>query len=239
MADENQNDITKHPAFVQLTGVVTQIGKNMQTLQAGLATQGANLEKLVKTLGEGGGKPPADKDKKNEPPVPTDKELDEMSQSQLVGHMFKSIRTMLDNFGKEVHTKIDGLSTSLETKDFKSELEKVKGAHKDFDEWIPEIKAIMTDNPNLKIGQAYTLVRTDNPEKAKQMDDKYKVGLETDTDKGKDKAFGGLMPTSGGPSRELTDDGKPKTLTQSQAGDKAWEEVFGENPALAGPDSED
>lgn len=236
MADENQNDITKHPAFVQLTGVVTQLGKNMQSLQGLLATQGANLEKVVKSLSEGGGKPTGEKPKPEDKP-PTDKELDEMSQSQLVGHMFKSIRGMLDNFGKEVYTKIDGLSTSLVKKDFQSEVEQLKSKHKDFDDWIPEIKAIMTDNPNLKLSQAYMLVRGENQEKAKQLDDKYKIGLEES--KPDKQAFGGLMPTSGGPSRELNDDGSKKQVTATQAAELAWEQTFGENPALAGPDSED
>lgn len=238
MADENVIDLSKNPQFAQLMGVVTQLGKNFQALQAGLATQGSNLDKLVKSLGENGGKPPAGQ-KKDEPPAPTDKDLDEMSQSQLVGHVFKSMRTMFDTFGKELHTKIDGLSTDLQKKDLRTDLEKVKADHKDFDDWIPEIKAIMTDNPNLKISQAYTLARSDNAEKAKQMDEKYKIGLEDQPNKGKEPAFGGLMPTSGGPSRELTDDGKPKKLSQAQAGDLAWEQTFGDNPSLAGPDSED
>lgn len=237
MADENPNvDLSKNPQFAQLMGLVTQMGKNFQSLQSLVATQGSNMEKLVKSISEGGGKPPASQ-KKDEPPAPSDKDLDEMSQSQLVGHVFKSLRGMLDNFGKEIHTKIDGLSTTFEKKEFGTEVERAKGAHKDFDDWIPEIKDIMTNNPNLKLEQAYTLARTGNAEKAKQMDDKYKVGLE---EKKLDKqAFGGLTPTSGGPSRELTDDGKPKTLTQSEAGDLAWEKTFGENPSLAGPDSED
>jgi hypothetical protein len=237
MADEDKNDITKHPAFVQLTGVVTQLGKNMQSLQGLLATQGTNLEKVVKAIGEGGGKPPKDKDKPEDKP-PSEKELDEMSQSQLVGHMFKSFRGMLDGFGKEIHTKIDGLSTTFEKKEFGSEIERAKAAHKDFDDWIPEIKDIMTSNPNLKIEQAYTLVRSGNVEKTKQMDDKYKVGLEDDKTKEK-PAFGGLMPTSGSPPRETNDDGTPKTVTQGQAAELAWEQTFGDNPSLAGPDSED
>jgi hypothetical protein len=238
MADENV-DISKNPAFVQLTGLVTQLGKNFQTLQGLIANQGANLDKVVKAIGDSGGKPPANKDKKDETPPPSDKDLEEMSQPQLVAHIFKSMRGMLDGFGKELNTKIDGLSTTFEKKELGTEVERAKGAHKDFDDWIPEIREMMTNNPNLKIEQAYTLVRSGNAEKSKQMDEKYKVGLEDDKTKDKQPAFGGLMPTSGS-HRETNDDGTPKkALTQGQAGDKAWEVVFGENPALAGADSED
>lgn len=234
MADEPQvPDLSKNPQFAQLMGLVATMGKNFQTLQGLVATQGSNVEKLAKAIAEGGGKPPAPA-KKDEPPAPSDKDLDEMSQSQLVGHVFKSMRTMLDSFGKELNTKIDGLSTTFEKKEFGTEVERAKAAHKDFDDFIPEIKAIMTDNPNLKVEQAYTLARSGNPEKSKQMDDKYKVGLDQEK---KDKpAFGGLTPTSGG-GQKLNDDGK--ALTQAEAGDKAWQEVFGDNPSLAGPDSED
>jgi hypothetical protein len=228
-------DLSKHPQFLQLAGVMTQLGKNFQALQAAVQGQGSNLDKLVTAMKEGGGKPNG---KPPEEKPLTDKDVDEMSQSQLVAHMFKGMRTMLTDTTKEFGTKIENLSANFEKKNLMSEVDQMRSAHKDFDDWIPEIKEKMTASPTLSLDEAYTLVRKANATKSTEMDTKYKVGLD-DKEKDKDKdVFGGLLPTSGG-GKNLDDDGKPTTLTAKEAGDKAWEEVFGDHPNLAGPDDQD
>jgi hypothetical protein len=229
-------DLSKHPQFMQLMGVVTQMGKNFQGLQAALQGQGANLDKVLKVISESGGGKPNGKPPEEKPL--TDKDIDEMSQSQLVSHMFKGMRSLLTDSNKEFSTKIENLSANFEKKNLMSEVDQMRSNHKDFDDWIPEIKEKMTASPTLSLDEAYTLVRKANATKSTEMDTKYKVGLD-DQDKNKDKdVFGGLLPTSGG-AKNLDDDGKPTTLTAKEAGEKAWDEVFGDHPSLAGPDDQD
>src|SRR3990167_1333366 len=85
--------------------------------------------------------------------------------------------------------KIDDLGGRFESKNAGEQVEKTASDHKDFWEWSNEIKGVLKDNPTLTVRRAYALVRSENPEKAKEMDKKYNQHVD------KKQGFIGLTPT--------------------------------------------
>ena len=99
--------------------------------------------------------------------------------------------------------------------------------HPDLLDWKNEMSALAKDNPNLTISRLHSLARLESPEKAEELDTKYKD--DSDGDK-EDAGYLSLMPTGGGLN---DDDSGEKPKTKEEALDKAWEETLEDFPALA------
>lgn len=111
--------------------------------------------------------------------------------------------------------KISDLSDQFQQKNTKETIEKLAADNSDFFEWAPEIKALLGEQPNLTVKQAYVLVKNDNPKKVAEMTKKYAKPV-SDTKKG----FG-LLPTS-------TRGDKGGKMTAQEAAEKAFDEVLGD-----------
>lgn len=231
MAEENADDkkpvdLSENPAFKQMVSMVGELGKAVQGLTAGQTATNDAIGKLAKA------NTPKDPEEKG----PTDEEIDSMTQTEFASHIFAANRKMLDTLGQELGKKISGLTEATSSNQLKGELREFRKDHPDLDDWLPEITGAIKDGRFVNIGDAYRGVKADNPDKTVEIDAKYKD--DTDDNDGGEKpgSFGGLLPTS----RVDGADGKGEEgeLTKAEAGDKAWEEVFGDSPELAGDDSD-
>jgi hypothetical protein len=221
-------DLSKNPQFAQLLGVVTQIGKNQQALQAGIAGLTSSIETLSKT---------APATRQEEKKGPSEDEINSMSQVELTQHLFKGVRGLIDGLKTDLEKTVSRVADTAEEGRLESAVDKLRGSHKDFDEWLPEIKdKIRSTGGSISIAEAYTLVRAGNAEKAKTLDEKYMLEDKAGTKPARATSFGGLTPTSRQNLNSSDEESKP--LSRNEAAEKAWEEAFGENSSLSGEDSD-
>lgn len=232
MAEELKTDektlvaLGEQPEFKQMMGVMAELGKTVQSLTAG---QQATNDAIAK-LATGITAPPL---KKEEPAI-TDDQVNEMSQAELAAHIFKGNRKMLEGLGKDLSDKISTLTETTSSNYLSNEVREFKRDHKDLEEWLPEIKQAVSEGRFTNLKDAYNGVKVDDPEKVIEVDKKYADG--DDETKGEEvKSFGGLLPTSGGGADKI---GEGETLTREEGQEKAWTEIFGDNPDRAGEDTD-
>ena len=158
---------------------------------------------------------------------PTDTDLESMSRSEFMNHI-------VGKFGEALDEKLEGFNEKLTEhktdtiKDRQTRLvNEARAKFKDFDEWKDEMVVQAKKAPGMDFEDMYTLVRIKNPDKAKEMDEKYKLGEFADTDGnqgGNNNAkppFGGGRPGSGGEEDASHD------MDLKEAGEDAWEKTVG------------
>lgn len=129
--------------------------------------------------------------------------FEERLQHHLEGHT--------KNIEKQIGTVAETLHGDLASR----QIEAAQKGRPDFMEWRAEIANIVKENPGLNVVRAYTIARTENPTKAKQMDEKYK-----EQPKGAGGRSFSMAPGGGGGRGE----GAQK-MKFNEAVEKAWDEV--------------
>lgn len=210
------------PTFKQVLSVIGALGATLKEIQKGQQDLTVAVE-TVKSRGSVEEKP---KDTKE----PTDEEVNNLDQASLVKLIMSQVGKAIQGTSEKLDKNITGLSDKISETSIKAELKEFSKEHPDIFDLGDEIKDIVNENPGISISRAYTLARSENPEKAKELDVKYNP----ETGKGKPaKPFGGLTPTSG-----MTPGGEKEKMTPKAAADKAWEETLQSFPALAGATEE-
>lgn len=137
--------------------------------------------------------------------------------SQFSSHLEKALDEKLRPFDEKINNVRETVARDLGTRQFHD----VNKEHPDLMEWKDEIQSILKTNPGLSLKHAYTIARSDNLEKAKTIDAKYKKD-----DSGKDGAkqlFFGLTPTS---TNEAPSEKSGRRMDFKQAAEKALEDVM-------------
>jgi len=218
MADEKQFSLKDDPTFKQMVSVISALGaglKDARTQNEALNAKVGELTETLKTRQNG------NEDKKSDL---SDEQLNDMPQSEFLKHINQSIAENIAKATGAVKKDIDKVSDSFQENKIREDLKNFAKDHPDIADLTEEIKSIIEDTPGLSISRAYALAKTENPEKVKTLDEKYKPA----DDPAKKQPFGGLTPTSG--TAPMGDDGKP--LTQEKAADKAWDDTLGKFPGI-------
>lgn len=157
-----------------------------------------------------------------EPAAPVD--FDGMTNSELqahiVGSVTRAVETMLSEKLAPLTAAIDNTQRTMTTQTVTAEIAALRGAHKDFNDWMSEMKALATEQPSLGIGDIYSLVRARNPAKAGELDRRYNPPA------AKPLPFGGFTPGSAGKP------GAPAVLDALTAGRQAYSEVSARHPGV-------
>lgn len=147
-------------------------------------------------------------------------DLETLDRKGFAGHILKQVKGVMeevikplgDRFG-QLDEKIDGHSLSVMIKEFQKD-------HPDFFEWKDEMKGLLKSSPTLTPARAYTLARSESPDKAHKMNEKYKMGApEKQSPNGQD--FLSLFPQGGSATRSGNGKMNPK-----QAAEAAWDSVM-------------
>lgn len=163
---------------------------------------------------------------------PDEAVLETMPRSAFSKYLLKAFQRNLDAALKPVTEAVQKAQQTAVSVDVKTQVEKFADQHPDFPEWKDEMLALAKDNPTLSVARLYNLAKLENPDKAKEIDKKFKKdekeGEQGKAAAGKKKpAANGLTP--GGSAGEH----KPGKMTPQQAANAAWEETvaqFGGNP---------
>lgn len=159
-----------------------------------------------------------DEEADQDPRVNKAEDIDSMSNSELLtlisGMMDKAVQKHL----KPVAARVELSEEERERAAVREELKEAAAQYEDFGEWLAPIKERLSKNPNLSVDEAYRLARSDNPDKAKEIDEKTANKANANEDEG--ELFGGLLPTSG----VFSDN---ESMDSEKAAEVAWERTFG------------
>lgn len=148
-----------------------------------------------------------------------DVDIEQLSRKDLAKlietSIMKGVEAKLGKFQEGLSGRVEDLAMRFESKNAGEAVEKVASSHPDFWEWTGEIKALLTENPSLTVNRAYTIVKSENPDKVEKLKTKYEKPAE------KKRDFFSLLPTSTRGRAE----GSSK-MTQQQAAEAAFDSIM-------------
>lgn len=205
-------------------GFLAQGFEELKKQTAGYAEGQAKLTALVETLGK-----PADR-KEVQKDIFDGVDLENMTDAEklkyVMAKMNETIEERVSEGLKQHDKKLTDLADAFNQKNSQEAVAAMVKDNADFFEWAPEMKALLSEQPNLTVRQAYVLVRAENPKKLAEMTKKY---TKEEGEIGKRRASYGLTPTS---SSRGDAGGKMKP---QEAAEKAFEDIMG--PVLAAMNS--
>jgi len=226
--DDTQGDAPEQPSQKEVLDTLAEIKKAVSGNQEAISEVNQFVKEFKQRRAEGA---PEDdsKGKKGEGDddyqIPSDLEM--LSRKDymdvILNTMMKRLERVVDDKVKPLGEKVDQTEESVVRDKIKEEFDAARRAHKDFDEWKPELEAKFKRNMYLTPEEAYTLVRAENPEKAKQLDAKYTT---KESDEDTSGFYGGMAPLHKKVEKLRK---KNKNMSEDEAGELAWETIFGSN----------
>jgi len=213
-----------------LSKIVGDLAKVVGTLVESSQKQGDQLSQLTGTLSgltetqrQALERQSSKDNEEEEEDLSASADLESMDRKQFMGHMLGQVEKIITKSMKGLTDQLQTVSSSSEEQRLLIEVKELQAKHKDFNDFKPEMAKIAKDNPELSLTRIYALAKAENPDKVKELEEKYSKD-ESEDDKGSEDnksskskpGFGGLLPTSGG-SEEVPSDMDTKT-----AADTAW-----------------
>lgn len=228
---DDPNKGATNPDIEKLTKTVSGLVTLTQTLARQNQEQGTRLNALLEKVekGELGGGKPQQKTEDKDGPLDISTEDGNLDVNKLGGYL----KNIVADAVKPLSQELEGMKKTSASSRIQQEFTELREKHKDFEEWAPEIKELAKENPGLNLKRLYTLARAENPDKAKELDEKFAEPNPDDLKKQEQaKIFGGLFPSSTAKNSGSGEDDKggESKMTFSNASDKAWDEVMGELP---------
>ena len=201
---------------------LAELTKGMATLATAVEGIQQNMSKLQSQ--------PAKREDEEENEEEDDEEVDEKTLESLprkgfADHIIKKVSKVVEKQLKSVSKSASDVKDEVARDRVEKAVMEVAKENKDFWDWKDEIKDIADSSPGIYPRRAYQLARLENPDKAKKLNEKYKLGEKEDagdkgSDKGGKKKFGGFTPSSGNTQQN-------SKMSKTEAADKAWEETMG------------
>lgn len=221
------------PTFKQLQAGMNDMGKlvrGMVTIQQQQTAVLNDVRTKLSTAPNAQNEPNKDGDDGDDGEV----DVNSLDNAGFQKFLMKGVGKLLDEKFGQIGQKIDGVSSEFRTDKLRSQYKDIKETNLDFDDWADEMQALAKENPGLNLKQLYTLARSENETKAKELDAKY--AKTKDGEKAKEDhtltLFGGYRPTIGKTDGDQSGK-KAEKLTAEEAGAKAWEETVSRFPGLA------
>lgn len=202
-------------AIAKLTEGMTALAKAVEGIQTNMAAQRAGKQN--------GDEEEEEEEEENDEEI-DDKTLESLPRKQFADHLIGKVSKIIEKQLKGVQKEVSSVKEGVSREKVQEQVMKLAGEHKDFWDWKDEIAEIATEMPGITPARAYKMARVENAEKAKKMDEKYKVGEGKDggedtSGKGK-KKFGGFTP---GSSRTVQN----SKMSKTEAAEKAFDEIMG------------
>lgn len=118
--------------------------------------------------------------------------------------------------------QITGLRTDFATKSGTDEINRLSSAHKDYKDWVPEMKEAATKHPTMSYEEIYLHAKALNPAKAKELETKYNPPPPRP-----------VRPFALGPG-STPDSQTSKPMSKVEAGRAAWDQVNARHGGVLG-----
>lgn len=160
-------------------------------------------------------------------PDDKDFDIDRASRGDFADWMSRRLVREVNKVLKPLSEQIEKTSDDNSRSQLVREIDTVRAAHSDFNDWKPEMGVLHKQNPALSVQDLYDLAKVRNPDKVAEFEKTAKE--EKDKIEQKTDPFGGLMPTNTtGNEEEAKQD-----MTRDEASTAAWDSVMSEVPKEA------
>lgn len=221
MSEENDKQGAEAAAAEENTVDVGALAKTVETL-AGTVT---GMHDNIRTLSESltglttSGKADAEEEDEQED---LNVDLETLSRTDFARHLLGQMDRTIKDALKPVQQKADQTDEDFTKAQIKEQISVARKSHPDLDEWSGELKEVLKESPGLSLKRAIKIAKDENPEKAKQLAEKFKMD-DADDDSGRakgkgKKGFGGLTP-GGSKTQNST------RMSQKEASESAWDEA--------------
>jgi hypothetical protein len=146
-----------------------------------------------------------------------------MSRGELVSHIMSSVTSAITDALKPVTDRLTAVQTSTAQDQGQRQISDMQAKHKDFIDWKDEMVRLVQTHPTLNLSQAYSLARSENPDKAKQLDARYDPPPPPAK-----PLWGGLVGALNGEAS----DSSPKKMDNHQATIEAYKETAEKYPGV-------
>jgi len=206
-----------------LPGTVAELTKAVGGIVSSIESLQQNMAKLQAQPLKKEDEEEEDESNDEEEEEVDDKTLETLPRKQFADHIIKKVSMVVEKQLKTVSKSTADVKDEVARERVEKAVMEVAGKHPDFWDWSKEIKEIAEASPGISAARAYKLARMENPDKAKQVDEKHKA---KDNEAGEKKGagakpkFGGFTPGSGNTQQN-------SKMAKSEAAEKAWEETMG------------
>lgn len=197
-----------------LFSAVKSLTEGFSTMQKNVNDLTTNVNTYMEKANE-----PAPKREEEDPPLDDD-DLERMDRKGFLNVIMKGVEKAIAPIKQEVDAKVSDVSSRVSNSDLRAEVEAVKKAHPDIEEWKDEILKIAEATPGLSVRRMITLAKSENPEKVEELSKDERFQPKDAGTEQKGGKYGGLTPSGGGTSDTPTD------MSKDDAAEKAWENTM-------------
>ena len=230
-SDDDKGGSDDKSASEAMQKAITDLAGNQGDLAKGLKSLSDNVVSLTQRLDKQNDSDDDDDDNGDVEETDLPDDLESLSMKEVISLMDKRGQEretrLIKSFRDEIGTankKVDNAST-------RAELSEVQRNHEDFSDWTEQIGAVARANPELSIEDMYTLAKAKNPERVAKLEKEAKEAKEKGNGKGDDdddnKSGKSRNRYGGGESRKGGDENRKTNMKQKEAGEAAYEEIFG------------
>lgn len=221
-------DLSKDPIFTKMASDnadLVKLVKGLTPIVQQVLTQNSEFKTKLAALEAGGGNSRSKDDNGDNGDIDDDVDISKLDNSKFQKLLLGEVGKLLDERLKPLNETVTGVRKEFMTDRFRAEAKDLKGKFKDFTDWEDEMAALAKNHPSLNLRQLRAMAREESPDKAKELDEKYK---EKPENKEEITMFGGYRPSTG---TETGGKGEQK-LTSEEAGEKAWTETVSQFPGF-------
>ena len=169
-ADEDKAKAAVDASKQQIELLTRSVGLLAENLQKMEGNQGQIVAALAKITEQ----PKSDVKQQLETQFGDDVDLEQLDRKDFARyirtHMLADIKGEVSKLSDTMIAKIEDLGGRFESKNANEQIERTANSNKDFWEWSSEIKGLLKESPTLSVSRAYKLARSENPDKAKELD---------------------------------------------------------------------
>ena len=169
---------------------ISQLKKQVETMSNLMQTMLGGMQQLQGQISANQQAP--------KPPVAQELEISEldlesMPRKQYTDYLISLVSKKLGSEFSNIHTGLRELREKNTEASIKTQVERARAIHPDFDEWQDEMKDLYKTQSSLSIDQLYRLVKSGDPAKVSQLQEKYSPKPKEQPRPALD--FGGIMPS--------------------------------------------
>jgi hypothetical protein len=180
-SNSNQSGVVDNSVFEGLTKKQDDLEKQLTEFQTSIKQNQAlmsNMMKMMKVIAQGGIR----KEEPEQEPDPlainlNEDELENLDPKKVLALTLNALRKGFEAHSKSIDDKLNGLKTQANQQYGNSEANRLAMLYPDFHEWTPEMETYIGKLGNgfrMSGDDIYQAVRAMHPEKAQQMDKKYR-----------------------------------------------------------------
>ena len=213
MPGDNEGSSTELDEMRTTMAALAKSVTNISNLVGNLASSNQNTQQSIQQLNEALSSNFSRKETPKE-----EFNFEDVDMSSVAKHIIDQVKQITTQSAESLRNELQETKNQTLKSERTKELNALLEQHKDSEEWLTEMRDLAQQNQNLSVNQLYRLARSENPEKASELDEKYKPKEEKEAE-----VFAGLTPTS--KHEFITNTPSSEKVSIKQGLLQAWDEI--------------